>query len=129
MKTYISGKITGLELSEAFDNFKNAENHLNSNGHNAINVMEIFRNIPNWTWKDYMIADIKELLECESIFMLSNWRDSKGATIENSVAKGLGLTIIYSCDKEGCYKPTHDLQCEEHCIRKFVFDDEEEETV
>ncbi len=95
MKTYISGRITGLEISEAFSNFEIAELELKNNGHEPVNVMKLFRNIPDWEWKDYMIADIKVLFECEAIYMQRNYQESKGAKIEHSIASHLGLIIYY----------------------------------
>jgi len=42
-----------------------------------------------------MRVDIKALVSCDSIFMLDNWLDSKGAIIEYKIAKMLGLEIQY----------------------------------
>ena len=42
-----------------------------------------------------MREDIKALLSCCTIFMLDNWRDSRGAKIEHQLAKDLEMKIIY----------------------------------
>ena len=41
-------------------------------------------------------SDLKELANgCTAIFMLDNWKDSKGAKIELDLAKKLGLKVYY----------------------------------
>lgn len=42
-----------------------------------------------------MKADIKAMMDCEAIFMQSNWNESKGAIVEHDLAKELNFTIIY----------------------------------
>jgi hypothetical protein len=42
-----------------------------------------------------MKEDIKALCDCDQIFMLSNWVDSKGAIIEHAIAMYLGIKVIY----------------------------------
>jgi len=42
-----------------------------------------------------MKEDVKALCECDEIFMLSNWIDSKGAIIEHTIAMYLGLKVCY----------------------------------
>ncbi len=39
--------------------------------------------------------DLKELIECDSIYMLRGWHNSKGATAELAVAEWLGLDVIF----------------------------------
>lgn len=95
MKVYISGQITGLELSAAESIFLAKETELVALGHNVVNPLKVLAYHPDLTWKDYMLADIKELFECDKIVMLSNWVHSKGAKIEHDIAKGLGLEIEY----------------------------------
>ena len=93
MKIYISGKITGLPLETAKDNFKNAELYLISRDYQVVNPMSLPHN-HNQTWLEYMKEDIKALLECDGIYMLVGWQESKGACIEFNLAHDLGLKII-----------------------------------
>jgi len=46
------------------------------------------------TYDDWMGVDIYWLKKCDAIHMLPGWRDSKGASMEYLVAKGLGLEIL-----------------------------------
>ena len=75
---------------EAFDE---VEMHLKEHGYEVINPLKInVDNIgKNLGWKEYMIADIIELLRCDYIYMLPNWTKSKGALLEKAIADGLGI--------------------------------------
>lgn len=94
-KTYISGKITGLPLSEARELFNQASEFVKTMGLIPVNPMDLSPFIEGKTWSEYMLEDIKLLLGCENIFMIPNWRESKGARIEHAIAEELNLFIIY----------------------------------
>lgn len=93
MKIYISGKITGHPIEVAEHLFKEAEAQLLSEGHEVINPMTIPHDHDK-TWLSYMRADIKALVDCDAIYMLRNWTESKGACTEFNLAHDLGLKII-----------------------------------
>lgn len=94
-KIYISGAITGLYLPDALKNFENAVKEVEQMGHEAVNPMELVKKQEGWDWNDYMKADIKILIECDGIYMLDNWEDSKGAKVERELAIGLGFIDLY----------------------------------
>lgn len=107
MKIYISGKISGIE-DKAHSLFQTAEIELQYKytkkyEPNAFVVVQDFTiinplklpHLHDKTWKAYMIEDLKALLECDTIYMLKNWNESKGATIERQLALQLGLNVIY----------------------------------
>lgn len=95
LKMYISGKITGLPISEAKAKFREAEIMLRKIGVNPVNPFTVCEEIesPGTTWAEYMVKDIEALLDCEAIFMLKNWGESKGARVEYAIAQSLGLKI------------------------------------
>lgn len=96
MKTvYISGKITGLLEEEYQANFAAAEEELRENGYNPINPLKIKHPPGTEKWCDYMRGDIKVLCDCDAIYMLTNYKDSKGATVELSVANYLELDVMH----------------------------------
>lgn len=101
MKIYISGKIGGLEYNEAFVLFSEAEAEARrvfgkvSSVVEVINPMKKVSETLDWTWCEYLREDIKILCDCAGIYMLNNWRDSKGASLELDVAKALGLAVVY----------------------------------
>lgn len=41
-----------------------------------------------------------ELVQCDAIYMLRGWEQSKGATAEHAVAKWIGLELIYQGEAE-----------------------------
>ena len=95
MKIYISGKITGLDIEKAKNNFEKAEIYIEKELNSiAVNPFKVKREKECIEWKDYMISDIKALLECNAIYMLKDWKNSKGARLERHIASELNLIII-----------------------------------
>lgn len=92
-KVYISGKITGIE-NEAPELFAKAEKELQSKGFETVNPLTL-NHQHDKSWHSYMKEDIKALCDCDIIYMLSNWKDSKGAIIENEIAIMIGLEVVY----------------------------------
>ncbi len=95
-KIYISGKITGLSIVQAESLFNNAETQLKAMypGCEIVNPMKINHDHDK-SWENYMRADLKEMLNCDSIYMLNNWQQSQGAIVEYTLAKGLNFKIIH----------------------------------
>jgi hypothetical protein len=94
IKIYISGKITGLEFEKAFYLFYKAEKLLQSQGYSVVNPMKLPHEHDK-SWESYMKEDLKAMLDCDSIYLLPNYNDSKGALIEKELAELLGLDVIY----------------------------------
>lgn len=92
-KIYISGKITGIE-NEAAELFAKAEKELQEKGFEVVNPMTLNHNHDK-SWLNYMKTDIKALMDCNGIYMLSNWETSRGAKIERQLAIDLGMKVIY----------------------------------
>ena len=46
-------------------------------------------------WMAHMRTDIRNLLDCDYIYMLGGWETSKGAKLELDVASSCGLKVIY----------------------------------
>lgn len=93
MKIYISGKISGIE-SDAAILFARAEDELTAKGMQPVSPMKL-NHEHDKSWHSYMKEDVKALCECEAIYMLSNWTDSKGAMVEHTIASFLGMKIYY----------------------------------
>lgn len=92
-KIYISGKITGIE-NEAPGLFAKAEEELKAKGYEVINPTTLPHDHDK-SWHSFMKEDVKSLCDCDEIFMLSNWTDSKGAIVEHTIAMYLGLKVSY----------------------------------
>ena len=97
MRVYISGKITGLDIEKARDNFFISEMNVRMMGFTLINPMNkkyLFNRMKKIPWILYIICDMFLLLKCTAIYLQDNWKDSKGARIEFKVASFLGYIII-----------------------------------
>lgn len=92
MKIYISGAITGDSNYKA--KFEKAKKELEVNGYRAVNPAE-FELPESATWEDYMKQDLALLLKCDGIYMLKDWEESRGARIEQFLAKELHLQVQY----------------------------------
>ena len=96
-KIYISGKITCM-VDEARILFDKAEIKLKEMGFHPINPMNLPDNHDK-KWTSYLKVCIKAMCDCDSIYMLENWRMSKGAGLEYFLAKKLNMDIIYESQK------------------------------
>ena len=93
MKVYISGPISGLPLETVYNNFTNAEVRLLEQGYEVVNPLN--NGLPtNATWNEHMRADLKLLLDCDAIYILKGYQNSKGAMIEYDLARILHFDII-----------------------------------
>lgn len=92
-KIYISGQITGLSPDTCERLFSEAENRLRGFGFEPVNPLK--NGLPETSsWEQHMGKDIELLLGCNSIYLLDNWINSKGAKIELAVAMQCGLIIF-----------------------------------
>ena len=73
----------GIELSKEYAVFLPGEN----NGSMGVQA--------EWTWKDFMKADIPYVLKCDTIYLLAGWKASRGARLEHFLAKRYNKNIIY----------------------------------
>lgn len=94
MPIYISGKISGLPQSEVKTKFQTAFENLKGAGHTIISPVNLPHN-HNGSWEAYMKECIINLMKCDSIYMLSDWKTSKGAVIEYELAKLLKIEVLY----------------------------------
>lgn len=91
-KMYISGRITGQP--DFMEKFAEAEEHLKARGFEVVNPATLTHDHGK-TWGEYMIEGLKALLDCDGVYMLKGWGDSRGAKIEKRLAQDLGSKLIY----------------------------------
>ena len=94
MKIYISGPMSGLpDLNR--DAFFALEGRLLKQfpGCTIVNPARVF--IKGADWLTFMRADLKLLLDCDTIAMLPDWQKSKGAMIEHNLALDLDYVALY----------------------------------
>lgn len=96
-KIYIAGKITGEHYEKTFKKFHNAEIYLYSLNYSVINPTKIIDRETDW--KEAMRICIRQLVECDVVYALKDWKESEGAKIEIELAKKLGIKILYQNKK------------------------------
>jgi len=95
-KVYISGAISGSEGFYALQKirFEQAALTFKAQGFEVVNPFELDHS-KNSVWADFMRTDIKAMMDCTHVYMVSGWEKSKGAKIEHDLAFGLGMSIFY----------------------------------
>jgi hypothetical protein len=93
MKVYICGKITNLPGYLAQHYFSKVEEMLSAEGFTPLNPMKLPHNHAK-SWQAYMRECIAALVQCDAIYLMGNWRDSKGAILEYHIAMQLGLQVL-----------------------------------
>jgi len=94
MKIYISGKISGLPFDEVKATFQEKQNKLERLGFEVFNPTQ--NGLPQSnTWEQHMAHDIDSLFQCDAIYMLEDWENSKGARIENYIATITGKDVYF----------------------------------
>lgn len=93
MKVYISGPITGDDFYIA--KFKKAEEGLRSEEYEPVNPTKVDEEGLLSTYKELIDADLDLLKECDAIYMLKGWENSKGAKLEHQYAVTTGMWIAY----------------------------------
>ena len=99
MKVYISGQITSLKHDQYRKAFAAAAKFLEKEGHEAVDPSKLGKPEQR-SWHYYMKKAIPQLCECDAIYMLKGWGNSKGAQLEMTIAKGLDMPIFYASEEQ-----------------------------
>jgi hypothetical protein len=109
-RPYVSGQISGLAHEEFVANFARGFALLERQGMSPFNPLTVVAcpgkdcQAPNddlngeylHTWQCYMKYDIQALIiECDSIAMLPNWNESRGAKLELHIARELHYPVLF----------------------------------
>jgi len=100
MKVYISGMITSLKHDAYRYEFQKAALAIQETGHDSVDPSELGKP-EHRSWHYYMKKAIPQLCDCDAIYMLKNWRKSRGAKLEHTIAEGLDMPIFYQILEEG----------------------------
>lgn len=94
-RIYIAGPMTGLPENN-YPAFAEAATTFRSRGYHVENPAELLpsKPLPEMTWLDWMRLTVPQMLTCDLVIMLPGWQDSKGATIETDLARGLGMRCL-----------------------------------
>lgn len=115
MKIYISGKITGLPVGEVIRKFRAAEAEIRRFGFQPVSPLQ--NGLPlEAEWADHMGRDIALLLRCGAIYLLPDWRQSEGASLEYLIARQRRMrifraeTFVAHASVEPRNEPHHETQ-------------------
>lgn len=87
-----------------FPAFDRARDYLRASGHDVVSPADMDRelgfdetlnSLEGFDLKDALRRDIDAIFECDGIFLLKGWEDSRGANAEWGLAKALDLHIFY----------------------------------
>ena len=102
MKIYISIPITGQEATyeQRLDAAVEYVKKMYPKYDIIITPEDVAERLENYEpmkpkYKDYLLADLKEIRHCDAIFMCQGWYYSDGCYAEWSFAWAIGLTILY----------------------------------
>jgi len=77
---FISGKVSGLDYQVVSDKFKDTADFLRESGMVPLNPLNHVT--PDMSWEASMEITLALLKDCDMIYMISGWQDSKGARKE-----------------------------------------------
>lgn len=99
VKVYLSGTISlggtlpDEQIRANLNQFKRVALVLRERGHEVVDPTEMRPPVTSPTWRDWMVVDLKAMLDCDGIVMLPGWEDSPGARLEHHVALALGMSV------------------------------------
>lgn len=130
MRIYISGKVSGLDEKEVANKFAKAKQYcIDKYKCDVVDPVEEVAFDNTKTWQYFMKEDIKLLLDCDTIFMLEDWVDSRGAKVELGLAKSLDYDVIYEGNSEEIKVPTVDKDDSIDKLANIIFDYESKKTL
>lgn len=92
-RIYVSGKMSDLPDFN-FDKFEKAERQLLDKGYSVVNPHKIPENqVEGMSWGQYMVNDLRYILQCDAIAVLDDWTTSPGAQLEMLFAQREGKKI------------------------------------
>ena len=95
-KTYISGPISDPDPAKQAANlavFAQESATLRTLGYQVVNPTENGLP-PDAPWSEHMRADIRNMMDCNVIWMLPGWSKSEGACLERHIAAALGFEVM-----------------------------------
>lgn len=92
MRIYISGPMTGIEEFN-YPLFNSTATRLREQGYEVINPAETDDGDTSKPWDYYMRIDIAHVLSVDALVVLPGWQASKGASLEVTIARALGVPV------------------------------------
>ena len=80
-------------MEEVREKFARAEQQVAAFGHTPVNPLNNGQP-SDASWAQQMTASLGMLFECDAIYLLHDWKESRGARIERNIADEMGFEII-----------------------------------
>ena len=97
LRIYISGPMTGKE--NYINDFLQAAQEIRSAGHIPVNPAAFNMVYPDASREEYLKFDLALLAECDAVYFLPGWRESRGANREYGYALGLDKIMLKEGDE------------------------------
>ena len=97
LRIYISGPMTGND--NYLNEFLQATQTIRSAGHIPVNPAALETVFPDADREEYLKFDLALLAECDAVYFLPGWRESRGANREYGYALGLDKIILKEGDE------------------------------
>lgn len=94
MTVYISLPITGHDIKIVRTWASAAKDLLRKQGHTPVSPVDICKGVED-SYSVYMGKDIMALLECEAVYFLRGWHESRGCQLEFEAARIYGKTMLF----------------------------------
>ncbi len=96
----LGGTLSAIQISANLDAFYQAEPVVAALGYEPVNPVALHGSDlgPSTTeasWSYYVRKDIKHLVDCDAIYLMKNWEQSRGARLEKHIADELGMEVLY----------------------------------
>ena len=111
-KIYLSGKISGDPNFK--EKFAQKARELTERGYQVFNPAV---HPDMFTWEQFMELDLKALAHCDTIYLMKDWKDSRGAKIEYDEAVRLGKNIVF----EDSLEKNHGFKVEIQEVKSFKY--------
>jgi hypothetical protein len=92
VRLYIAGPMTGITQLN-YPAFNAAEAALREAGHDPINPARTEGREDCESWLDYMRASLRDIADADGVALLPDWRTSRGASLEEHIARSLDLPV------------------------------------
>ena len=93
-RTYVSGRMSGIERDVYLRRFSQAEELLKGEGYRVYNPSKwwFLKHVP---YRFALAFDLFMMCFCDRVYMLNGWSQSDGATAEHSFARSTGMIVMY----------------------------------
>lgn len=93
-KAYISLPITGHDIEDVRERNLNAEYELDRRGYDFVSPLNVSTDL-NAPYSERMGKDIAALLECDMVYFLRGWGNSRDCRLEYAAARIYGKEIMF----------------------------------